>query len=222
MCLCHVLNRAHLFHCSHPGSSAAVVCSDDNVCAETLREGSVCVGGFCTNPFYRGGCLANMLPRDQRPTSLRTCSSADGLDAELLGYCRPSLMNYTEIRIAPHNWASAYFSTWIVQIVLSELLNVPVYIETGDPDVVVDFYEEKKNLKFGNTSYDWEGLDVASSLNGDCHAVPDGSSCSHFFMEGWFDALPEIATELIQREKIELPLDLGVLGTTGNCTLAER
>ena len=91
-------------------------------------------------------------------------------------------INYTEVRIASHNWESAYFSTWVVQIILSELLNVPVAIETNDPTSVVDFYEESIELGFGRTAYDWKGVETAAAVHGDCTTIQNGSSCAHFFL----------------------------------------
>ena len=126
---------------------AAIPCSNDNdqedgasFCARMLgRKGSECVDGYCTNPFAKGGCLRNYLSETEfgdnnnglnqsKKIWMRVCNSDDPPDAEAEGLCRHSAFDYTEVRIAGQNWDSNFISAWILQIILSELLEVPASV----------------------------------------------------------------------------------------------
>lgn len=63
----------------------------------TNHDTSECIDGYCTNPYYRGGCMASTDPQNNGHF-LRTCNSEDLPDAAQKGYCRPSAMNYPEGR----------------------------------------------------------------------------------------------------------------------------
>ena len=82
------------------------------------------------NPFYdNGGCLRNLAQRRNFTAKMRVCNSNDKPDAALLGYCHESpVLDYAEIRIAGQDWESNYMSAWLMQIVLSELLEVPTTV----------------------------------------------------------------------------------------------
>lgn len=85
---------------------------DDLVCVTKLREGSVCTEqGTCSNPL-RHGCLRKLLP--EYADVLRTCNSDDDLSDPTV-QCRPSELNYPEIRILNQNWDTAMLSAWIMQ-----------------------------------------------------------------------------------------------------------
>jgi hypothetical protein len=117
-------------------TAQTVPCSTSAHCEETLRPGSQCIEGFCTNPFYHGGCLKSLLPDWEKP---RVCNSLDPPEAKELGYCRDSPFDYAEVRIASTNWESANLGAWILQILLSEILDVPTSLEGGFPDVKTTF-----------------------------------------------------------------------------------
>ena len=95
--------------------SAALSCSSDEECAVALPNGSLCVKGFCTNPYYNQGCIKSHLPSWHK---IRVCGSDDPPEAEKNGFCRPSPMDYMEIRALAQDWDSSIFSTWILQIFL--------------------------------------------------------------------------------------------------------
>lgn len=78
---------------------------------------------------------------------------------------------------------------WILQIVLSEILRVPVTIETGDDRVNLDFYAPHADLGYG-TSNDWDAL-RRGAAGGDCRdrprydAVGKYQPCAHVLTEVW-------------------------------------
>jgi hypothetical protein len=81
-------------------------------------------------------------------TRVRVCNSEDGPDAADLGHCRVPYegLDYMEIRIHNQNWESVFFESWVLQILLSEMLDVPVTIETGSPGVNNNFYQPQNSL----------------------------------------------------------------------------
>ena len=122
----------------------------DQLCEEKYREGSYCTSsGICSNPF-RKGCLQAVLPHNYT-NKLRTCNS-DDVDVDGNGngvdsttgetFCTPSEFEYGEVRILAQDWDTSMFSTWIIQIVLSELLNVPTTIETQN-EASFNFYDSE-------------------------------------------------------------------------------
>ena len=72
-----------------------VACSSNEQCEAIVRPGSECdeETGFCTNPFYKGGCLANMMEGWHR---VRVCGSEDPPEAAALGHCRHSPFDHME------------------------------------------------------------------------------------------------------------------------------
>jgi hypothetical protein len=168
--------------------SAKVACDSDQVCIEKLREGSLCQDGICTNPFA-SGCLRRLLPNDY--PDLRVCHSDD--DSTNNCSMEPLLyLNYTEIRIAPADWDSAIFLAWIYQILLSELMNVPVTIERGngknnnDKDETLDFYrlDNAYAEHYPVTSYTVDGIAKSTTLpDGDCRLTDE--PCAHVLPEVW-------------------------------------
>jgi hypothetical protein len=194
-----------------PSCTASVACSQDEDCVSALREGSKCgADGLCTNPFHYGGCLANYLPDSFKHTK-RVCGSDDPPEAFQNGYCRSPQLEYMEIRIAIQNWEAAFFDTWILQILLSELLGVPTSIETGVPGLNTDFYSISSALDYG-TSNDYEALRLAGEV-GDCRKLKEESddtgdeeyqACAHVIPECWDDRIPN--EEYVERH------EMGALG----------
>ena len=139
-----------------------------------INNPSRCINGKCTNP-YQNGCLINRLNGWEKP---RMCNSDDGntiediLKVAELGICRlPSSpnLNHMEIRIGSQNWESVFFESWILQILLSEILDVPTTIETGLEDKNVNLYDISSRFDYGKSNL-WDGLKNAYEY-GDCRLV---------------------------------------------------
>ena len=81
--------------------------------------GTTAVSVQASNPF-QSGCLHK---HGKYPK--RACNSDDPPGTEQNGICIPSPFDYPEIRILNQNWDSSVISAWVLQIVLSELLQVP-------------------------------------------------------------------------------------------------
>ena len=164
--LAPILTGQHyrIFGRSILSAEAVVTCTDTSECESILRSGSKCSSGVCTNPFHNGGCLAlkgitNNIFDDVHKAPVRVCSSNDDPSSAELGFCRPPdlQLGYTEIRILSQNWESSFFSTWIVQVLLSEILGVPTSVETGSPGKSVDFYDIGNAMDYG-ISNDYKAL----------------------------------------------------------------
>lgn len=170
---------------------ADVDCKTNEDCKVLLVEGSECVNERCTNPFYDGGCLRRMLPGWHK---VRTCNSEDPPEAAVKGFCRPSPMGYREVRIASENWEAAFFITWIMQILLGEILDVPTTVESGKPDIVMNLYHINSSFGYG-TSADLNALKVGNRV-GDCSTRRPPSTgnyepCSNVISEYWQESMPE-------------------------------
>lgn len=184
-----------------------------NVDCEARLEGSVCQTGRCVSPYYNKGCFAQKGLNQYH----RVCHSEDPPEAVTQGLCRkpdPGL-EYAEVRIFTQNWESVFMEAWILQIVLSEVLGVPTTIETGDPNVNLDFFAQGGDWGYG-TSNDWEALRRAAT-NGDCRKVPrfddEGKyqSCAHVIPEVWINHMKKVQ-RLNSEGIVEPPLGLGVVG----------
>ena len=192
---------------------SVIPCSEDAECEALLRTGSVCnQNKVCTNPFANGGCLYNRL---ENWTKVRVCNSQDPSDAAEKGYCRLSPLGYAEVRIGIQNWESAIFVTYLLQILLSELLDVPSSIETSFFERQANLYQEDTRLRPG-WSNDERALN-RSSFHGDC--VPFTTklegylSCSHIIPEvgGSFNWAPPFVKAGI----FEPTYPMGELGREG-------
>ncbi|CAB9521897.1 Receptor-type guanylate cyclase gcy [Seminavis robusta] len=174
-------------------AALTVPCNSTSQCAVLFRPGSKCNhDGFCTNPFYHGGCLSNL----GLTNKTRICNSQDSPDALAKGYCRSSPLGYPEVRLAARNWESANLGAWILQILLSELLDVPTSIEGGSFDVNMNFYDLDNGFDVGNAGVDpaLQELQVAHQVQGDCASVTnsreDYQPCMHVNQEtyaSWYD-----------------------------------
>ncbi|KAL7538557.1 hypothetical protein ACHAWF_006130 [Thalassiosira exigua] len=161
---------------------AAVACASTYECERKLRPGSRCREGHCDNPFQRG-CLRTVLGDDFRE---RICNSDDEDGAEEHGLCRKSPLDYMEISISPANWDSSIFLAWIMQIVLSELADVPVSLDTGVGGGKLNFYDAQNSFDYPKDSYhDFEGLYKANEVK-DCRTVKTANqTCAHVLPEVW-------------------------------------
>jgi hypothetical protein len=141
-------------------------------------------------------------------------------------YCRLSPLNYAEVRIEIQNWDSATFITYLMQILLSELLDVPTSLESHVLESQGNFYNPVLNKQFG-WSGDWSAAQHslnASSIHHDCvpislannaanNAADIYTPCAHVIAEQW-DAF-DYAPFLIDAGIIEQPLPVGELAREG-------
>ena len=189
--------------------AAALPCHDSSECKRTLAAGSECgADGYCTNPFYKGGCLKQLQPTRSK---IRACNSLDNVGGDN-GACHIPTTTYPEVRIAGQNWESAVFHAWVLQILLSELLDVPAVTTDG-----LDFYDPSNSWEFGASSYDYEGLRVANELGGDCRQLQDDDeqSCMHVMPEVWEGQRGNVKA-LEKEGVVESPaLGFGMLGWAG-------
>jgi hypothetical protein len=183
----------------------------------------------CSNPL-ESGCFYNRGAADKGYRNnrkyLRACNSEDPADAVERGICQPSPYKQ-EIRLFSFNWVSASIETWIVQILLSELLQVAVTTESGDPSAYTSFYHPDSRLDFASTSDNFiaiKALQKASDVH-DCRTVAiemnpsiqrTNSSeyvpCAHAALEVWNTEL-SYTQDAIYKGDIEPPQALGVLGS---------
>ena len=167
-----------------------------------IRPGSKCIPsgtknqyggmtGVCSNP-YANGCLQSHLPElkpSMRDALLRQfpgiehgriCNSDDDSDDEEKD-CYEPLFDYTEVRIHNGNWESSIFLSWIYQIVLMELIEVPVTVGLGpsggkqhegvkDSTYDASFYNPKNTFSYSSKSYPWDALRAANRV-GDCRRL---------------------------------------------------
>lgn len=93
------------------------------------------------------------------------------------------------VRISSQNWESVFFEAWILQIILSEILDVPVTIETGSADKNVNFYDIDTSFDYG-TPNDWDSVRMGNTIK-DCRKVKEIPNhpeeyvaCTHVVPEG--------------------------------------
>jgi hypothetical protein len=114
------------------------------------------------------------------------CNSEDEYGAANKGICSApsSYFNYTEIRIAPGDWESSMFTSWIIQIMLSEILNVPTTIHVGG-DGKLNFYDMENSLDYPEIAYDWRAIEEANLHECDCRETM--KDCANVSAVGTFD-----------------------------------
>mmetsp|Transcript_14474 Transcript_14474/g.33495 ORF Transcript_14474/g.33495 Transcript_14474/m.33495 type:complete len:884 (+) Transcript_14474:194-2845(+) len=236
-------------------ASAGVKCNSTDYCSERFGNSSMCLlvledgevdgqevnetdatTGVCSNPFV-GGCLRTMLTKEEfnqvfppkpdgsHETPRRECNSNDKPFVESKNYCGKSDLDYTEIIIAPGDWESSVILSWIMQIFLSEVLQVPVSLHTtananvlskgGDSDLI-DFYDPLSGYAEDTDAYKLYGLQKANQLNGNCasannkHSGPSNDTCIHIIPEYW-----ETNGAIKKRQDRILTSSNGLLGQTG-------
>jgi len=166
----------------------------DPACFGYGQEGK-CINNTCTNGYHYGGCLSHSrdVPNSSRKGIPRVCGSEDPPEALEQGHCRKSPFGdyYTEVRILVLGWESSYIQAWILQIILSEVLHVPVSIETGFSDRSADFYGIDIPLDLSKFDSNFVELNVSSEVL-DCRTInnnpsyPDEyTSCAHVVPEVW-------------------------------------
>ena len=189
-------------------SSFTETCMNTADCIVSIGPGSECRNGNCSNPFEKG-CLETKLPGWAK---IRVCNSDDPADAAEQGLCRMSEFNYVEIRPYPQNWESPVFATWIIQIILSEILDVPTTVESGLAEAKLNFYDPDNSYDFG-TSSDYNCLIRGAELSDcrlACRSPENYEPCAHVVPELW-DALTW-ATDWVKNGTLEPPEGDGLMG----------
>ncbi len=186
-------------------------CSSDADCVLQMGSGSTCrQDATCSNP-YEQGCLVKKLPGF---TKKRVCNSDDPKDAAERGICRIPDMEYMELRIFSQNWESVFFECWILQVILSELLDVPTTIETGVYEARLNLYDPDSPFQYGNNE-NMVALAMAKQLDGDCLRASrkEGSyqGCAHFSPEIW-DSDSTLVLDHVYNKIVEPPQGMGLLG----------
>jgi hypothetical protein len=153
------------------------------------------------NPYVHGCLYEHGLV-----SRMRVCHSEDVLpDAIQQGHCRSSSdhIEYMEIRIQAEDWESIVYEAWILQVVLSELLNVPTTIETGSVDGSLNFYHPDAPFQYGSTAVVDTTFDAAlhqAYAVQDCrrrrflqqqHNNEDYIPCAHILPERWKGTRPK-------------------------------
>jgi hypothetical protein len=201
------------FICLSSVYSQRIVCRNTAECEEAVvRRGSTCrEDGFCSNPF-ESGCLSTLLP-DEYSTKIRVCNSEDPPEAAGAGICRIPDFDYKEIRIFSQNWESVILEDWILQVVLSELLDVPTSIEPGVPGARINLYDSQRNMNYGGSG-DWSSIHFAADY-GDCRLASKKNPyepCAHVVTEVWDSTN---AWEMTKEGIAEAPQAFGILGQEG-------
>ncbi|CAB9525114.1 Gamma-aminobutyric acid (GABA) B receptor [Seminavis robusta] len=185
----------------------------------------ICVGIICcwstrsavagdaigTNPFQKGCLYASGIS-----SKIRVCSSDD--PPEVVGvYCRAPLVQYDEIRIQPGNWESPMLTTWIVQVLLSEMLDVPTSIEMRAANIPpLSMYQPNNSMQFPPGAFDYKTFEKAHELKGDCskadRSQDNYQECASFYPESWDTQDMESTNQAIYDDHIEPPQSLGMIG----------
>jgi len=218
--------QQHTHHHRQTAEPVVVACSTDADCHTAVSSLSVCLSstGSCSQPHQNTleqGCLRAKVPGWNQ---LRTCNSDDVLpEAAEMGLCQPASpqLDYLEIRIKCQDWESVIFGSWILQIILSEILQVPTTLETGTATSVMQLYDTADRFEFGTTSNNLQAFRNAHELaQGDCRKLqqPQNEStylnCAHVIPEVW-TAKSEQVNEYIRQDILDPPLSLGALGIEG-------
>ena len=162
-------------------------CTKDAECEAIYKPGSKCrETGLCSNP-YSAGCLYYMYTHTDRqlgaPTashSKRTCNSKDATTED----CEQPTLPYPEIRVHNADWETAIMYSWIIQILLSEFLQVPTTVGMNNDDTPqASFYAPDMPLSYSSKAYAWEELVTANEMGGRCELTD--KDCVHVLPEVW-------------------------------------
>jgi len=167
------------------------------------------------NP-YQKGCLYSQ----NLTLNIRVCGRDDPPSAIAAGSCRQPPFDYPEVRLQPGDWESPFFSSWILQIVLSEVLHVPVSYEMGDPFSSISLYHPDMPLDFhSNYRHYLTAFETAHELNGDCSKADTSPGdnyqlCAHFITENWHAKRADVQ-DFVYRDILEPPQSLNMLAQQG-------
>ena len=127
--------------------------------------------------------------------------------------------------MAAGNWESAVFQGWLYQMILSELLGVPVTLESGKANAKINVYDPSNPLQYG-VAYSWEAIQTAYQRKGDCtglsktHPIPprdetptpsddddeeEYQACAHVMLELWHGRFEAVNRSFVRGE-IEQPV----------------
>ena len=182
---------------------------------------------------YAMGCFHNKLGLNKR-----VCNSDDDPDLiEEGGLCRkPPIDDYMEIRIFCQDWESVLIETWVLQLILSEIMDVPTTVETGFADAEVNFYDldgryeyaYKTQLDIFHSTYR-EAMETGHEL-GDCRLAnrkkkktnsdeelkdedeEEYQQCAHMVPEICSSEEPAVVQEYVYNGIFDTPKGLGALG----------
>jgi hypothetical protein len=101
-----------------------------------------------------------------------------------------------EIRIHAQDWDSSLFESWILQVLLSELLNVPTTIESGTADGLLNLYHPDAPIIYGGALKDEPDLALLNAFEvKDCRDLAAQRNatgvteqyrpCAHIIPERW-------------------------------------
>ena len=203
--------------------NAMLSCSSTEECEQSLKIGSKCVNGFCSNPFVEG-CfkselgsrtdeeLEDMAPEILRALDGRVCNSDDikyGLEEGEPTPCLVNEFDYFEIRIHNGNWESSIFVAWIMQIMSMEVLKVPVTIGlNSNLTKKSSFYSPENVLEYSRNPYAWEAMHI------DVDCANTDEDCVDIMPEVWNGQVSK--WELQMQEGIIEPVDgCGQVGKIG-------
>lgn len=173
-------------HSQVPITSKALQNDDNDISSIQKREllETITDDNDIINP-YTSGCLYTK----EKVSQIRVCNSEDSIDTINSGiYCRIPDVDYMEIRIFSDNWESITFEAWILQILLSELLDIPTTIETGTYDGLLNFYHRDAPMIYGAPGSN-DALQLAYEIS-DCRLTTktttnDYQPCAHIDPERW-------------------------------------
>lgn len=161
-------------------------------------SGSICSNGVCTNPFAKSGCLQNLekiyrVQAGQDSQSFqdrsflpRVCNSDDDQTQQKDEEdCTRGSLYDEEIRIKPGPWETSILSSWVYQIILSEIFGVPTTMENGmsHDGSSLSFYDSKPEIPFVYSTHgaDVEALQEADRVDGNC--LQSEKPCAHVIPE---------------------------------------
>ena len=173
------------------------------------------------NKYYMG-CFHAKLGHKQR-----VCNSHDDPQVVKDGLlCRkPPIEDYMELRIFCQDWESVLIETWVLQLILSEIMDVPTTVETGFVDSEVNFYDIEGRYDYAYQTQ----LDIFHStyreamenghLLGDCRLANKGEGgdgeyqqCAHMVPEICASEEPAVVQEYLYNGIFDTPKGLGALG----------
>mmetsp|Transcript_17674 Transcript_17674/g.43570 ORF Transcript_17674/g.43570 Transcript_17674/m.43570 type:complete len:1181 (+) Transcript_17674:1511-5053(+) len=169
------------------GDLKGIPCQNEDDCSFLGPSYNCFNGEFCIKSTV-AGCL---LDKDSGAPS-RVCNSNDSEEVIQMGLCRLPKNEEMEIRIYSFDWDSSMFQTWILQILLSELLDVPVSVETGNAHIDFSFYSPEEVRNAGRIFYN-QFSSISRSFQyahiyGDCRLAEKKvlaryETCAHFSPE---------------------------------------
>jgi hypothetical protein len=179
---------------------AAKPCKTDEQCQEFGPESSCQMidassgDGTCSNR-YISGCLHTT---DPAKFEKRICNSNDAADSP---HCiQPTFFNYTEIRIHHGDWESSIFYSWILQIVLGEILRVPITIGVDGAEKNSFYSIVSNTLEYPPYTYAFDAIETANKLV-DCRvdSISNDTDSSKYSSKHCVHVLPEIWNGAVQQ-----------------------